>query len=61
MLPKSKDGALDDMDEEEEDDVATRQQSKEDSEDEDLEVDLPSALQNAFTKLSTRQDELPHR
>ena len=53
-LPKSKNGAPYDMDEEEKDVVATRQQREEDSEDEDLEADLPDALQIAFTRLSTR-------
>ena len=51
-LPKLKDVAPDDMeDEEEEDDGAAGQQSEEDSENEDLEADLPNALRSTFARL----------
>ena len=61
MLLKAKDGALEDMDEEEEYVTIIGQQSEEDLEDEDLEADLPDALRSAFARLSTPQDELAYR
>ena len=60
-LLKAKDGALDDMDEEEEDKATPGQQSEEDSEDEDPEADLLDVLRSIFARLSARQDELAHR
>ena len=53
-LPKAKDGAPDDMDEEEEDATVARQQSADDSKDKDPKVDLANALRSAFARLSAR-------
>ena len=50
-LPKVKDGAPDNMEDEDEEDVV--EQSDEDSEDGDSEADLPDALRSIFSRLST--------
>ena len=52
-LPKSKDGASDNMEDEDEEDPTVGQQSEEDSHEEDPEADLPDVLQSAFARLST--------
>ena len=57
-LPKSKDGDPDDMEEEEEEEEEAPTggyQSEDNSED-----DLPYSLQQEFSRLSVRQDELAH-
>ena len=58
-MPKAKDGAQDNVKDDDEGNVAENRE--EDSEDGDSEVDLPNALRSAFSRLSTRQDELAHR
>ena len=60
-LPKSKDGAPNDMNEEEEDAATVGQQTKEDLEDEDLEADLRDAIRRAFARLSAHKYELEYR
>ena len=58
-LPKAKDGAPENVEDEDEED--TVEQSDEDFEDEDSEADLPNVLRSTFSRLSARQDELARR
>ena len=63
-LPKSKDGVSIDMEEDEEGEAvaAIGEQAEDDSDNtEEDTVDLPTALQREFSKLSVHQDELAHR
>ena len=58
-LPKEKDGAPNNMEDEDKED--TIEPSNEDSADDDFEVDLQDALRNAFSRLSASQDEMACR
>ena len=58
-IPKPKDDALDNVEDKEEENVA--ENSDEDFEDVDFEADLLDVLRRAFSRLSTRQDELARR
>ena len=55
-LPKAKDGAPNNLENEDEEGVAIEQKSEEDSEDEDPKTDLLDALRSVFSRLSARQD-----
>ena len=60
-LLKSKDGEPNNLDDEDEEDIATEQQREEDFVDEDPEADFPDALRSVLSRLLSRQDELARR